>query len=119
MNFIKYKCLVKQITAGKHLPSAKYLHQSALEQSVSTELLQSINQVHIRSGKVTLIKYDDFAGKALPLLTERIKIRLHDLDIDFFDYDDNYPYQPLCDKSHYLAPTSNKQQVSFEKWLSQ
>ena len=77
-------------------------------------------KVHIRSGKVTLLKYDDFDGKALPLLTERIKIRLIDLDIDFFIYGDQYPYLPLYDKSHYLEPSSaeHKKQVAFEKRLS-
>lgn len=77
-------------------------------------------KVHIRSGKVTLLKYDDFEGKALPLLTERIKIRLIDLDIDFFIYGDEYPYQPLYDKSLYLDPASaaHKKQVAFEKRLA-
>lgn len=73
-------------------------------------------KVHIRSGKVTLLKYDDFNGKALPLLTERIKIRLLDLDIDFFFYGDEYPYSPLYDKSIYLPNSSNeyKKQKAFE-----
>jgi DNA phosphorothioation-associated putative methyltransferase len=73
-------------------------------------------KVHIRSGKVTLLKYDDFNNKALPLLTERIKIRLLDLDIDFFFYGDEYPYPPLYDKSTYLPniSTEYKKQKVFE-----
>jgi len=63
-------------------------------------------KVHIRSGKVTLLKFDDFTNKALPLLTERTKIRLHDLDIDFFYYGEEYPYPPLYDKSVYLPNIS-------------
>ncbi|MFT4926382.1 MAG: DNA phosphorothioation-associated putative methyltransferase [Phenylobacterium sp.] len=76
-------------------------------------------KVHIRSGKVTLLKYDDFATKALPLLTERIKIRLHDLDIDFFIYGDDYPYQPLYNKSAFLNPADDEytKQLAFEKRL--
>lgn len=76
-------------------------------------------KVHIRSGKVTLLRYDDFENKALPLLSERIKIRLIDLDIDFFSYGDQYPFQPLYDKSVYLAPATNelKAQHAFEKRL--
>lgn len=77
-------------------------------------------KVHIRSGKVTLLKYDDFNNKALPLLTERIKIRLLDLDIDFFFYGDEYPYPPLYDKSTYLPNTSSKykKQKAFENRIT-
>jgi DNA phosphorothioation-associated putative methyltransferase len=77
-------------------------------------------KIHIRSGKVTLLKYDDFKNKALPLLTERIKIRLLDLDIDFFFYGDEYPYSPLYDKSVYLVPQSEQynKQKAFEKRIT-
>ncbi|MBA6371511.1 DNA phosphorothioation-associated putative methyltransferase [Colwellia sp. BRX8-4] len=77
-------------------------------------------KVHIRSGKVTLLKYDDFNNKALPLLTERIKIRLLDLDIDFFFYGDEYPYPPLYDKSTYSPSSSTeyKKQKTFENRIT-
>jgi DNA phosphorothioation-associated putative methyltransferase len=77
-------------------------------------------KVHIRSGKVTLLKYDDFTNKALPLLTERIKIRLLDLDIDFFFYGDEYPYPPLYDKSIYLPSSCGeyKKQKTFENRIT-
>jgi len=42
-------------------------------------------KAHIRSGKVSLMRYDDW-GKEQPILQERIKIKLRELDIDFFDY---------------------------------
>ncbi|OUL56890.1 DNA phosphorothioation-associated putative methyltransferase [Pseudoalteromonas ulvae] len=76
-------------------------------------------KVHMRSGKVTLLKYDDF-NKPLPLLTERIKIRLIDLDIDFFFYGDEYPYQPLYSKIDYLDKGSNEytKQQRFDKKLA-
>ncbi len=77
-------------------------------------------KVHIRSGKVTLLKYDDFNNKALPLLTERTKIRLHDLDIDFFFYGDEFPYPPLYDKSAYMTKNTkdHEQQLRFEKRIA-
>ena len=79
-----------------------------------------IIKVHIRSGKVTLLKYDDFTNKALPLLTERTKIRLHDLDIDFFFYGDEFPYPPLYDKSVYMTKNTKEhgQQLRFEKRIA-
>lgn len=77
-------------------------------------------KVHIRSGKVTLLKYDNFNNKALPLLTERIKIRLLDLDIDYFFYGDEYPYPPLYDKSIYLPSNRGeyKKQKTFENRIT-
>ena len=76
-------------------------------------------KVHMRSGKVTLLKYDDFT-KPLPLLTERIKIKLLELDIDFFIYGDEYPYKPHYNKLAYLKPNTKayKTQLAFDKKLN-
>lgn len=41
-------------------------------------------KVHIGSGKVSLMRYDDFEGKALPRMVERVKIKLREQDIDYF-----------------------------------
>ncbi len=54
-------------------------------------------KVHFTSGKVTLLKYDDW-NKDAPLLTERVKIHLRDQDIDFFYYGGKYDSQPLGNK---------------------
>ena len=40
-------------------------------------------KVHMRSGKVTFLKYDNF-NKKLPLLTDRVKVKMLDQDIDYF-----------------------------------
>ena len=52
-------------------------------------------KIHIRSGKVSLMRYDDFEGKPLPLLLERIKVKLRDQAIDFFDYTGKYKPQSI------------------------
>ncbi len=54
-------------------------------------------KIHFVSGKVSLLKYDDF-DKQEPLLLQRIKIKLRQLDIDFFDYGGEYPAEPLKNK---------------------
>lgn len=59
-------------------------------------------KIHIRSGKLSLMKFDDFDGQPIPLMTERIKIRLRDQDIDFFVYDSPHEPPPLYFKSRYL-----------------
>ena len=76
-------------------------------------------KIHMRSGKVTLLKYDDFSKK-LPLLTQRIKIKLIEQDIDYFFYGDEYPLQPLYSKLAYLPPESKeyKAQQRFDAKLA-
>jgi len=58
-------------------------------------------KAHIRSGKVSLMRYDDW-GKDEPLLLERIKIKLRELDIDFFDYSGRFEPSQLQDKKNYI-----------------
>ncbi len=58
-------------------------------------------KVHIRSGKVSLMRYDNW-DKDEPLLFERIKIKLSELDIDFFDYSGKFEPVPLINKKLYL-----------------
>ena len=74
-------------------------------------------KIHIRSGKVSLMRYDDFAGKPLPLLLERIKIKLREQQVDFFDYSGQFKPQPIYLKSNYInekVPNYQKQ-VLFDK----
>ncbi len=58
-------------------------------------------KAHIRSGKVSLMRYDDWS-KEEPLLLERIKIKLRELDIDFFDYSGEFEPTPLPNKTVYM-----------------
>ena len=60
-------------------------------------------KVHIQSGKLTLLGYDDFDGKLVPRLKERIKIKMAEQDIDFFDYVLGYEPPPLLNKSAYIG----------------
>jgi len=76
-------------------------------------------KIHIRSGKVSLMKYDDFEGKPLPLLLERIKIKLREQAIDFFKYGEKFEPQPLYLKSKYIhqGVLHYDKQVSLDKQL--
>lgn len=59
-------------------------------------------KIHMKSGKVTLMKYDDFARKPIPELIERVKVKLREQDIDVFQYAGVYSPQPLYFKSQYI-----------------
>jgi DNA phosphorothioation-associated putative methyltransferase len=60
-------------------------------------------KLHLGSGKVTLLFYDDLYEKPFPMLEERIKINLRSQLIEFFRYGDAFPSQPLYRKSKYLS----------------
>jgi DNA phosphorothioation-associated putative methyltransferase len=76
-------------------------------------------KIHITSGKLTLTAYDDFE-KSVPFLVERIKIKMAEQDIDFFDYVNEERRPPLLNK-HLYMPTEHgnyKKQQSFDKRLA-
>lgn len=73
-------------------------------------------KIHMGSGKVSLMIYDDFK-KPLPLLKERIKIRLRDQEIDWFYYGGEYEPQPLYLKSLYMSDDESgfEKQQAFDR----
>lgn len=75
-------------------------------------------KIHITSGKVSLMGYDDF-DKPIPYLVERVKIKMADQDVDFFDYVNENKRPPLLYKSKLISPEHKtyKKQKSFEKRL--
>lgn len=76
-------------------------------------------KIHITSSKLTLTNYDDFE-KSVPFLVERIKIKMADQNIDFFDYVDEKRRPPLLNKHLYLNPEHEqyKKQLSFDNRLA-
>jgi DNA phosphorothioation-associated putative methyltransferase len=76
-------------------------------------------KIHITSGKLTVTAYDDFE-KSVPFLVERIKIKMAEQDVDFFDYVNEDRRPPLLNK-HLYMPTEHenyKKQQSFDKRLA-
>ncbi len=59
-------------------------------------------KAHMTSGKVSLMRYDDW-NKDTPLLVERIKIKMRDQDVDFFDYGGRFEPPPLLNKSQFIS----------------
>jgi DNA phosphorothioation-associated putative methyltransferase len=76
-------------------------------------------KAHIQSGKVTLMSFDDFAGKALPALQARIKVRLRDQDFDVFSYGERFPPTLLYWKSLYINEEFPQyaEQLAFDEAL--
>jgi hypothetical protein len=40
-------------------------------------------KIHVTSGKASLMRFDDFEGKPLPRMVERVKVKLRERQIDF------------------------------------
>ncbi len=78
-------------------------------------------KIHITSGKVSFMIYEEFDSSPLPKLVERIKVRMRDQDVDFFDYVEPYKPPLLYWKSRYIDESFQdyKKQLSFDKRLAE
>ena len=76
-------------------------------------------KIHLTSGKVSLMNFDDFEHKPLPRMVERVKIKLREQDVDFFDYGDEFEPPYLYRKSRYINEEfpNYPEQVVFEEEL--
>lgn len=76
-------------------------------------------KIHIRSGKLTLMRFDDFIGTPLPRMTQRIKINLRTQDLDVFDYSGLYTPPYLYRKSRFINEELPfyAEQIAFEEAL--
>lgn len=63
-------------------------------------------KVHIGSGKVSLMRYDDYEGCAIPMLLERVKVDLRRQQVSYYSYGygGEFEPQPLYLKSRYMHP---------------
>ncbi len=60
-------------------------------------------KIHIGSGKLTFLEFDDFEPSSTPLLRRRIKVNVRTQDYDLFEYGSpEHPKPPLYRKSRYL-----------------
>ena len=62
-----------------------------------------IIKLHKKSGKVTLLKYDDFENQPLPELQERVKVNLRKQHVDIFDHQSPTYQQLLYFKENYVS----------------
>lgn len=76
-------------------------------------------KIHIRSGKATLLKFDDFDNSPLPRLLQRVKVKLRDQEMDVFNYGTEYHSTLLNRKSRFINEESPRysEQCFFEEAL--
>jgi len=59
-------------------------------------------KIHIQSGKLSLMRYDDFENQPIPRLLERVKINLREQTFDLYEYGDAFEPTNLYLKSRYI-----------------
>ena len=77
-------------------------------------------KIHIRSGKISLMKFDDFSGPPLPLLTERVKISLREQRVNYFKYGEEFESPFLFGKARYIDRSAENygEQLQFDHMLN-
>ncbi len=88
----------------ERLPAPLRVYAGCAERLFGDIRAADLVKIHIGSGKLTLLYFDDFEGKPLPGMVERVKIKLRELDVDFFDYTRQNSLPLLYLKSRYMAP---------------
>ncbi len=76
-------------------------------------------KIHLRSGKLSLMRFDDFFEQAQPKMLERVKVDLRKQEVQLFDY--SSPYEPpyLYLKSRFMNEEMPEygEQLEFEEQL--
>lgn len=78
-----------------------------------------IIKIHSKSGKLSLMRYDDFENKPLPELLERVKINLREQSFDIYQYGDEFEPTYLYLKSRYINEEFKNyaEQLAFDEQI--
>jgi DNA phosphorothioation-associated putative methyltransferase len=83
--------------------------------------LESVDlvKIHLRSGKVSLMAFDEFDGSPLPRMKRRVKINLRTQAVSVFDYGNAYSPPLLFLKARFLNEESSgyAEQLAFDESL--
>jgi DNA phosphorothioation-associated putative methyltransferase len=110
------KSLQLHTSLAERLPSVLRVYIGCAMALVGDLKSFDLVKIHIESGKVSMLLFDDFEGKPLPALVMRVKVRLHDQDLDIFSYGAAYKPTVLFHKSRYINEEFPlyAEQVDFE-----
>ena len=77
-------------------------------------------KLHVESGKVTLMSFEDFATSPLPRMVQRVKVDLRDQEVHVFDYGNEFEPPYLYWKSRYINEETEgyADQLSFDEQLA-
>jgi DNA phosphorothioation-associated putative methyltransferase len=87
----------------ERLPPLLRVFEGSAERLLGGRGRADLVKLHVTSGKVSYLAYDDFDGSPVPNLVERIKVDLPKRRIDYFDYIGPFEPRPLILKSLFLS----------------
>jgi hypothetical protein len=81
----------------------------------------SLLKIHVTSGKLTFMEFEDFDLRPLPRMTKRIKANLKAQRYETFEYGPEFPRPLLFRKSRYLDEENigYEEQVAFDESLEE
>ena len=76
-------------------------------------------KIHSQSGKLSLMRYDDFLNQPLPRLLERVKISLREQSFELYQYGEEFEPSYVYLKSRYINEEfpNYAEQLSFDEQL--
>jgi DNA phosphorothioation-associated putative methyltransferase len=76
-------------------------------------------KIHIQSGKLSLMRYDDFENQPIPRLLERVKINLREQTFDLYEYGKEFEPTNLYLKSRFINEEYPRyaEQLNFDEQL--
>lgn len=76
-------------------------------------------KIHIQSGKLSLMRYDDFENQPIPRLLERVKINLREQTFDLYEYGEEFEPTYLYLKSRLINEEypHYAEQLNFDEQL--
>lgn len=76
-------------------------------------------KIHIQSGKLSLMRYDDFENQPIPRLLERVKINLREQNFDLYEYGEEFEPTYLYLKSRFINEEypHYAEQLNFDEQL--
>lgn len=76
-------------------------------------------KIHVGSGKLSLMQFDDFATSPTPSMSKRVKVNVRRANYDVFEYGNQHPKPLLYHKSRYLNEEADgyAEQLAFDEAL--
>ena len=100
------------------LPTVLRVYVGCAEKLYGTSDECDLIKIHIGSGKVTFLEYENYDSSALPRLINRFKVNLREQSMEHYVYGEIYP-QLLYMKSSYMKSSQKgySKQMKFDKKL--
>jgi len=119
--FLEAESLQLHTSLVERLPSILRVYIGCASMLYGDYRNSDLVKVHIYSGKISLMKYEEFESTPIPKMVERVKISLRQQGFDYFEYGDEYEQPYLYHKSRYINEEFSMypEQVAFEERLAE